>query len=467
MEEVQEHKFVCRICNKGFSNGKCMGGHMRGHLNKKLAKNNGNQKGLGLKENPTISWRILSAKERVPRKENQCKECGKEFPSLRALSGHMKLHSSKAIEEDCKCKECGKGFVSMRALFGHMRHHSKRSREINESETLCSIQRKRSRMRYKMKQKFCLSDMNGSFHVSEIDKVEEAAVCLIMLSRGVRNRVDFSYSDMFEAKAVDKSKGGKLASNADGTKEMKKLSRRLESSVSCSRYSLLRKNDTESGDLGSGFMSKSERNIALGIPKNGFHEVDEFKKPRVSFSDVEIENWESVHIEDELEKDQSNSEMTINNSSEEAGFDDQDPDFGENTSDEDSESNSRLHSNEKLLEQENGGKAMKSYECPTCFKVFPSGQALGGHKRAHYNGFPEDKTKESVLTKQELSSGIHDISDLNVPVTPENEANDDDNDDEGGSVGFEPCWVGIDRGREPLVISSFDQTDSFQKNVQI
>lgn len=462
MEEVQEHKFVCRICNKGFSNGKCMGGHMRGHLPKKPAKNHGNQKGLGLKENPIISWRVVSAKERIPRKENQCKECGKEFPSLRALSGHMRCHSTKAIDEDCKCKECGKGFVSMRALFGHMRHHSKRSREINESETQCSVQRKRSKMRYKTNRKFCLSDLNESFHVSEIDEEEEAAVCLMMLSRGVRNHVGFSYSDTFEAKALDKSKGGKLASNADGSKEMKKLSGRLDSSVSCSRYSLLGKNDTESGDLGSGFMSKNERNVALRIPMNRFHEVDEFKKPRIVSSDVEIENWESDHIEDELEKEQADSEMMVTNSSEEAGFDDQDPEFGENTSDEDGESNCRLESNEKLLEQENGGKAMKSHECPTCFKVFPSGQALGGHKRAHYNAFPEDKTKECVLTKQELPSGIHDISDLNVPVTPEREANDDnEDDDEGDSVGSEPRWVGIDRGREPLVTSTFDQTDSF------
>ncbi|KAE9449342.1 hypothetical protein C3L33_18767, partial [Rhododendron williamsianum] len=338
---------------------------------------------------------------------------------------------NQGIDEDCKCKECGKGFVSMRALFGHMRHHSKRSREINESETQCSVQRKRSKMRYKTNRKFCLSDLNESFHVSEIDEEEEAAVCLMMLSRGVRNHVGFSYSDMFEAKALDKSKGGKLASKADGTKEMKKLSGRLDSSVSCSSYSLLGKNDTESGDLGSGFMSKNERNVALGIPMNGFHEVDEFKKPRIVSSDVEIENWERSRI------------------------------WGK-TSDEDGESNYRLESNEKLLEQENGGKAMKSHECPTCFKVFPSGQALGGHKRAHYNAFPEDKTKECVLTKQELPSGIHDISDLNVPVTPEREANDDNEDDDGGdSVGSEPCWVGIDRGREPLVTSTFDQTDSF------
>ncbi|KAH7846657.1 hypothetical protein Vadar_016569 [Vaccinium darrowii] len=474
MEEVQEQKFVCKICNKSFSNGKCMGGHMRGHLAKKSVKNHGNQKALGLKENPKISSRVLNAEQRLPSEENQCKECGKEFPSLRALSGHMRCHSIKAIEEDNKCKQCGKGFVSMRALYGHMRHHPKRSRELNESETSCPVVRKRSRMRYKNNGEFCLSDLNECFHVSDIDEVEEAAVCLMMLSRGVRSCVDFSYSDMFEAKALDESKGGKLVSNAGESKKLKNLSGRLDSS-----------------DSGSGFVSKNEKNVALGIPMNVFLKVDEFKKPRIMWSDVESENGDCEPVEDELQNDSvqevgldpADSEMMKTNPSEEAGFDDEDPEFGENASDENTESNEKLHV------QENGGKAMKSYECPTCFKVFPSGQALGGHKRAHYHGFPENKIKESVLTKQELPSDIQDISDLNPvtpekdaelpsdiqdisdlnPVTPEKEADDDDDEDdhEGDNVGFEPCWVRLDCGREPLVISSFDQTGSFYENEQV
>ncbi|VVA93841.1 unnamed protein product [Arabis nemorensis] len=32
------------------------------------------------------------------------------------------------------------------------------------------------------------------------------------------------------------------------------------------------------------------------------------------------------------------------------------------------------------------GQSGKTHKCSICFKSFPSGQALGGHKRCHYDG---------------------------------------------------------------------------------
>ncbi|CAL5370715.1 unnamed protein product [Camellia sinensis] len=582
MEEDQEHRFVCKICSKSCFSGKSLGGHMRGHLasisakkhedhqngekvlrvsdsTQKLEKLKNGDLGLegdchgsyGLRENPKKTWRVSNPKQSVAMKEKLCKECGKEFPSLRALSGHMRCHSIKDRENICK--QCGKGFDSMRALFGHMRHHTKRSRLSNESpeesqseyKTACPIRRKRSKTRYKVTGNFASSNLNSSSNVSEIDEVEEAAMCLIMLSRGVINWVEFNSvlessennSVIFEAKSVHQSE--KLVSDVDETWKVKKLGVKFDSCVSYSGNSVFEKNESELGDFDSGFFSKNKKKAEFEVSIDGFHEGDKFKKPVVD-DESEIKNG-SEPTEVELEKglmrevvlDQADSEILKSNSSKEAGFDVQepelgagfevqDPELGEILCDEiyfvastsgifedfqkkreytcktcnkifhsyralgghranhktisssenrtveanispltNTEANSKLDKlecNENAVEHDIGLGAMTSYElkkskdhkCPICFKVFPSGQALGGHKRAHYIGFSENRNTESVSTKQEELPDIHNsIFDLNVPLSLESEVNDDD-----VVVGFKPWLVGSDHEREPPLISN-------------
>ena len=71
---------------------------------------------------------------------------------------------------------------------------------------------------------------------------------------------------------------------------------------------------------------------------------------------------------------------------------------------------------------------------------------MGGHKRAHYHGLAENRTKEIVLTEHELPD-IQAIFDLNIPaVALEKDVSDD--------VGFKPWWVGSDHEPEALVISN-------------
>ncbi|KAM3286449.1 hypothetical protein P3S67_025248 [Capsicum chacoense] len=58
----------------------------------------------------------------------------------------------------------------------------------------------------------------------------------------------------------------------------------------------------------------------------------------------------------------------------------------------------------------------KKHKCPVCLKVFPLGQSLGGHKRAHYTGFTESKTKEPMVKKLDDLADNHKAFDLNTPV---------------------------------------------------
>ncbi|CAF1928446.1 hypothetical protein Bca4012_071808 [Brassica carinata] len=64
----------------------------------------------------------------------------------------------------------------------------------------------------------------------------------------------------------------------------------------------------------------------------------------------------------------------------------------------------------------------KSHVCSICHKSFPSGQALGGHKRCHYEG--NNNSSSSVANSEGAGSTSHVSSghrgfDLNIPPVPE------------------------------------------------
>ncbi|KAG6699034.1 hypothetical protein I3843_08G050200 [Carya illinoinensis] len=71
----------------------------------------------------------------------------------------------------------------------------------------------------------------------------------------------------------------------------------------------------------------------------------------------------------------------------------------------------------------------KAHECSICHKSFPTGQALGGHKRCHYEG-GSGGVASSVVTTSECVGSTHSRShshnnqhhrdfDLNIPALPE------------------------------------------------
>ncbi|KAK9278817.1 hypothetical protein L1049_028396 [Liquidambar formosana] len=93
-------------------------------------------------------------------------------------------------------------------------------------------------------------------------------------------------------------------------------------------------------------------------------------------------------------------------------------------------------------EMANKSKKSKGHECPICFKVFSSGQALGGHKRSHLVGTSETKTNQTVVTQKPVSE-IRDLLDLNLPAPNEEDSN--------GHIGFKPWWAGSSHKHEPLV----------------
>lgn len=70
----------------------------------------------------------------------------------------------------------------------------------------------------------------------------------------------------------------------------------------------------------------------------------------------------------------------------------------------------------------------RSHECSICHKSFPTGQALGGHKRCHYDGGASGSANSGVTTSEGVGSAAppalgYDSGrrnfDLNVPALPE------------------------------------------------
>ncbi|KAK6916334.1 hypothetical protein RJ641_019195 [Dillenia turbinata] len=65
----------------------------------------------------------------------------------------------------------------------------------------------------------------------------------------------------------------------------------------------------------------------------------------------------------------------------------------------------------------------KSHECSICHKTFPTGQALGGHKRCHYDGGSASTapgTGSGVTVSDGANSGQSNRGfDLNLPALPE------------------------------------------------
>ncbi|XP_047978465.1 zinc finger protein ZAT9-like [Salvia hispanica] len=390
----EEQRYVCRICSKSCVSGKSLGGHMRVHLSQiaaskkaaaqeKLVGNKmecddeddddhhqlnqsiseeveelgdgGDQSNASyeLRENPKKSWRISDPKH--AKSLNSCRECGKEFASLRALSGHMRCHSIKNKKEVHSCKECGRGFDSMRAMFGHMKSHSTKrvmmkmpKPSVVKSGDFCPIRRKRSRIRYKgtVNPLSCSGVDVSHCGVSDLEEAEEAARCLVMLSRGVGSffKFDSNAEDSDDDSAYF---GGVVASYVEKNvsefedEEMLRVEKGMKVDLVC---------DDEFLEHGIG-------------SSNGSDDDDE--------SCFENENLELIEVFEEKKHSDSRLLLCADSKHDRCG--------GE-------------------MESSKG----KERECPICFKVFASGQALGGHKRAHYNGVVESKNREML--------------DLNFPV---------------------------------------------------
>ncbi|KAL9328815.1 hypothetical protein ACSQ67_003818 [Phaseolus vulgaris] len=493
---MEERKYVCKYCSKRFPCGKSLGGHIRTHMTEERSnadadmfiKSDGVKKKrdlwcedvvgnpiYGLRENPKKTMRFVhsgggaaAAGANYEKEERFCKECGKGFPSLKALCGHMACHSDKEKrtikfeDSDKKLKLVMDSQSDTETCAPSHPRRSKRTRvkTINLSNHPFSSSSPSSSSVVPL--------ANGSSPVSEVEQEqEEVARCLMLLSR------DSSFKGRF-ASVTEFSDNNSVILEAKSSSPDTRLavSNGNYNFVSNNAYDLvdkklLRVNDMKLKSVELGASDNSGSRYFKHGPKAKMVDSDvsndEFKWPKVGdkSSKYTATLVKKLAMED-LDYDRTGGTARKFDSSKRSNYDSLDHNpvggsskiangFGnevcgndtkgwkyelegerdydsydsieeshENSSETESYPAPRSHNSKALNGKKSTSKAKKKlkskksrdHECPICYKIFRSGQALGGHKRSHFIGGSEENT----LVIKQAAPVVPCLIDLNLPA---------------------------------------------------
>ncbi|KAG5028894.1 Zinc finger protein ZAT4 [Glycine soja] len=98
------------------------------------------------------------------------------------------------------------------------------------------------------------------------------------------------------------------------------------------------------------------------------------------------------------------------------------------------------------VETVNESKKSKGHECPICLKVFPCGQALGGHKRSHMVGGSKSRSFQTIVLQEPVAE-IRDFLDLNLLAATKEESNS-----HADSNSNRPWWIVEDNHKQEALV---------------
>ncbi|XP_060195047.1 zinc finger protein ZAT9-like [Lycium barbarum] len=465
MEEDQEAlKHVCKFCNKSFPSGRSLGGHIRSHLinspfDHTNKKHNGGSSAncniiieagstptadYGLRENPKKTSKFDTL---LPNQNKFCKECGKSFQSWKALFGHMKCHSDKVSSMNSTLEEESWHNEPNYAIC----HKQVMDSQSDSTETAAPNKKKRSLRKIKR-----YMSVTTSPCVSEIEQEEEeVAMSLIILSRdpgnwtGLNPFTKFSTNKDGELVKLKKVKNGKPEQGESSKSRIRRnLYKKDKSEVPDDKQNKIKGDKVtriEESEIevpnklvkGSGLVNSESCSKRRNFEMNECDfNVDSNTKKKIKFQCTNCnksfhsyqalgghkashkrtnKGCEKVVIDNEhLQNQAADSKLTKSSCSDSSTIDE----FGEKV--------------EKL----------KGYECPICFKIFQSGQALGGHKRSHLITESKSNNNKDIII-QKPTEEIRDLLDLNLPAPVEEES--------GEHVEFQPWWIGSSHKHEQLL----------------
>ncbi|KAI3733753.1 hypothetical protein L6452_13208 [Arctium lappa] len=427
---------------------------------------NGNCSSYGLRENPKKSWRAVGSSSSTLQtfpSEKVCKQCGKGFQSLKALCGHMAFHSEK---DRGGLKDYDHSWTSENLdhddnddddkLIGDS-HSDTEENELRDPSCVTRSKSKRYRkLIVKPSSNFSLITNNnsnnsnynyGSSSVSEIDEIEqeEVAMCLMMLSKdsanwaGVNSVVESSDNNsvVLETKlsSIDVKNGVKewnLGKNETESFPFENSNsgycrngiKKVESDISVEE--LLRNGDqhkNRSKGVKGGFnyrdLSYEEK---LEIRRNLFKEFgynDSLKKrirddddsynPEGDGSYKKRNKYECLNCNKTFSSFQGLGghrpcHKKNNNAFGNSGGNSSEGEFGRN--------------HKAKFEKKMRPKKNKGHKCPICFRMFKSGQALGGHKRSHSINGSEERIDHMAAIENDGPT-YTDMIDLNLPAPEE------------------------------------------------
>lgn len=415
---------------------------------------NGSEAGYGLRENPRKTWRIAdSSEDNLVVNDKFCKECGKSFQSWKALFGHMKCHSDK--ERVSNSLEDQDSWTTQKLIVD-----SQSDNEIT-APSKKSRSKRSSRKRHMVvpSAAAATSSANPSSSLSEVEQEqEEVAMSLMMLSRDVSPWIPIhSLADSSDNNFAYFEARSSLQTKFDGSN---KSTKKLEFGNSVSTSLKLKGKSSELLETENGFKMKK-----TGVSIKGFIKATNFELDNLStLEDSEVDHGKSRvnGTESVLSKSTKFMDSAEFSNSKRGKFECTSCNKifhsyqalgGHRASHKKLKGcfASRIESSENSIETQlspdpiTEGKLMKKseyvvhneaevktvrvckkskgHECPICFKVFPSGQALGGHKRSHMSGGSESTRNFQTVVLEEPVQEVRDFLDLNLPATTEEESN--------------------------------------------
>ncbi|KAF4385607.1 hypothetical protein F8388_010163 [Cannabis sativa] len=494
MEKDQEQKHVCKFCNKSFLNGKVLGGHMRCHGAKNSTKtekklNNivhtnmegGERVGYGLRVNPKKSCKISGGStQETSEQEIICHVCDKGFDSLRALFGHMRHHSGNKRRKMVSCKECGKEFESLRAVTGHMKSHSERFRVPIESSEKLFGDSQHSGVR---NWDGFTSLTESSDNISSALEVKSPNTSKRILNNGTLKKMkkprlektQFCFADYSNYFLDDKKESGFTEFNFGSASSEDKVVNfddqsalalvdtaeiEKDSNVISIEMELEEEQDDDDEEVGvdlvTGFGSLkpsclSEKKTKFDYSNSGSEMLENSPKKngcykcrtcnKIFYSHQALGGHQTIHrTPKNCSTLQIYSRQTVTQFEDFPGIEA----IGNSTKTEFNEVSLDL-----VLEVDNNRVSsmtsfeIKEHKCPICFKIFGSGQALGGHKRAHIVKDTESGPEPINILKHHSICGVSDVLD-GVPMTPGNEANTE--------VDLKSWWLKNGQKHELLVV---------------
>lgn len=120
MEKSRDHKFICRICDKGFIFKSSYESHIQTHVGPLFQCDN-------CAKRFTLATNLRRHKRsthETPGAKSKCKSCGESFSNRNLLRCHIRhTHTVKTVKiKSDKCIQCGKMFSTTRTLKEHIKY---------------------------------------------------------------------------------------------------------------------------------------------------------------------------------------------------------------------------------------------------------------------------------------------------------------------------------------------------------